>query len=316
MRLIEVYAEEFGEVYERVSGLLLDLESAAPGPDRAALVEQLQRALHGAKGGALVIPELKEVAGFVHAAEDYLAAVPTEGSLAAGLFDPVFRGLDGAREVVDAILHETPPPGLQAFIAALSPQVAEAIAPASDAEAEPAAPAPVSVAAPPPAAEGPPASDADGGGSEAGDPEEAAEAGSAPGTTVGKPAGGDTVRVAVAELDVLIRSLGGLATSREGVARVSQTLDAISTALGLALRAEAPDTAALTELHGQLDTLSREARQVQHQLVRSSRAVQDAALRLRMQPFSAAFPFVRRAARDVQRRTGRDARLVLEGATS
>ncbi|MGE0708228.1 MAG: response regulator [Planctomycetota bacterium] len=121
-------------------------------------------------------------------------------------------------------------------------------------------------------------------------------------------AAGEGVRVSLADLDLLEAALGEVATCRGAHA---QRLEEVEDLLALVELRAAP--AALEQVRGQLERLARELRKDAHRLSRASRDAEDAAARLRTLPFSSVFELLRRAHRDLLRRTGRPARLQLEG---
>lgn len=341
-RLIDVYAQEAGESFERISSLLLDLEGQSVSEERrVALVQEALHLLHGLKGGAMVVEGLDDVAMLLHAMEDYLNRFPRAGSAIPDL-DPLFSCIDGARDLIGAAVLEQPLyVDIGGLLTALSrvpderipttlvePEAAEHI-PATLVEPEESERIPATRPSPkrpeippipcpsPETTEGPPTMAPD----EA--PAANAEEPHLPQELVvsdSRHAGAvatsnDSVRVSVAELDTLVRGLGELTTFRSIFAQRIEEVETIASLLTDSLRGSDSTVSAevLNPLVSRLQRFERGLRRDAHTLARVGRAAQDSAARLRKLPFSSLFDSLRRATRDLMRRTGKSAQLALEG---
>lgn len=271
-RLVDVYAQEAAEAFDRVVEALLRVEAAGTTPaQRAEALRQALATLHGAKGGALVVDGLAPVAALLHAVEAAVGKLDAAAPPAAGALDAPLAAIDACRALTAGATGATAPRvDVDAALRALgvSPEPAPAGAPAAATPEEVEAPAPAGVAA-------------------------------------------ESIRVSLADLDALLRALAELSAGGAALARRVEEVEALAwAARDQGRRAEEPAAAAQRD---GLERLARALRADEHRLGRVVRDARACAGRMRLQPFSTTFEPLRRAVREVARRTGKSARLVTDG---
>jgi two-component system chemotaxis sensor kinase CheA len=266
-----IFRDEANERLDSMSTALLAIEggSASPGA-----IDSLFRDAHTIKGGAGMLG-LDEICVLANAVEDVLAGAREQSELPAGLADPLLRGCDAMRALINGD-EPADPAAIAALIAELSPSPASA----SETAEAPVAPEPA------PESESPPLRLVQArAAAQAGDP---APAGTERRnvTPEGQASRGRTVRVPAEKLDVLLDLVGETVLHRQRLSHMVAS----------------GDTAQREHLSDELDLGDR-----------LLGALQDAAIQTRTLPFGSITGPFPRAMRDIANAEGKQVDLVVAG---